>query len=227
MPCRVGECSARVGGGFLQLARLRFFIRADVADVYRCVGAGADVNARDSFGDTPLNEAARNSKKPAVIAALLKAGAHVNAKNKRGRTPLQWAMESRERIPAIVDLRKEALEQNKRVEAEQRLRAKSCENWNIEAFFEHVGVGDVTRCLGTKDPNARDGLGETPLHKSVAYNNKLAVINALLKAGARANAKNELGNTPLHDAVLSNEDPAVITTLLKAGADVNARKKLE
>ena len=51
---------------------------------------GADVNAKNKDGDTPLHHAARNSNYN-TVEVLLKNGADVNAKNKNGDTPLHWA----------------------------------------------------------------------------------------------------------------------------------------
>src|ERR1700722_1241734 len=46
--------------------------------VTAAINAGADVNAKDPKGQTPLFEAAKMNPNPGVIAALIKAGADVN-----------------------------------------------------------------------------------------------------------------------------------------------------
>ncbi|MCG8339741.1 MAG: ankyrin repeat domain-containing protein [Cytophagales bacterium] len=51
------------------------------------LAAGADVNAKNSKGDTPLHEAAKGGLVE-VMRVLIGAGADVNAENKRGNTPL-------------------------------------------------------------------------------------------------------------------------------------------
>ena len=53
--------------------------------------AGANVNATDDAGWTPLHRAAGNNENPEVAIALLDAGADVNATGKWGTTPLHSA----------------------------------------------------------------------------------------------------------------------------------------
>ena len=64
-----------------------FFERANATDISYCVNAGANVNAEDKYGWTPLHGAAVYSD-PAVVAALVEAGADVNAEGEDGWTPL-------------------------------------------------------------------------------------------------------------------------------------------
>ena len=51
---------------------------------------GADVNAQQEGGVTPLHEAALHNA-PEVAIVLLEFGADIQAKDKSGETPLQWA----------------------------------------------------------------------------------------------------------------------------------------
>jgi len=57
------------------------------------IAAGADPDARDGDGCTPLHRAARNGR-PGVVAVLLDLGADAAAKDRGGKTALHWASRS-------------------------------------------------------------------------------------------------------------------------------------
>ncbi len=56
------------------------------------IAQGADVNAKDERGDTPLHEAVLHTTDTEVLKFLVASGADVNVKNKRGTTPLHRAV---------------------------------------------------------------------------------------------------------------------------------------
>ena len=58
------------------------------AVVTALVNAGADLEARDESGLTPLHVAAGGSAVPAVVTALVNAGADLEARTESGLTPL-------------------------------------------------------------------------------------------------------------------------------------------
>jgi ankyrin repeat protein len=79
-----------------------FFETVSADDVVDCVAAGADINARNESGRTPLRSAALKNENPEVIAALIAAGADVNETDKYGETPLHWAAKYNEN-PAVIE----------------------------------------------------------------------------------------------------------------------------
>jgi hypothetical protein len=68
---------------------LHFAMTADVAKLL--LAHGADVNAKDSVGETPLAWAVSAGRKD-VLEVLIASKADVNAKNNKGETPMQAAV---------------------------------------------------------------------------------------------------------------------------------------
>ena len=72
---------------------IKFFRVATGPDVRRCLGQGADINARDKGNWTPLHIAARWGTAE-TITALIDAGAEIDARDEYGFTPLHAAVAS-------------------------------------------------------------------------------------------------------------------------------------
>jgi ankyrin repeat protein len=80
-----------VASGFCN-GLLSIYENTTLAEVQELIKAGADVNAKDKSGWTPLIFAARSNPNPEIITALITAGADVNAKCENlGWPPLIWA----------------------------------------------------------------------------------------------------------------------------------------
>lgn len=62
--------------------------------VDQLIGLGANVNARERNGRTPLHHAANNGHLE-VIELLVRSGADTEARDVEGMTPLMWARISR------------------------------------------------------------------------------------------------------------------------------------
>ena len=103
-----------------------------------------------------------------------------------------------------------------------------CADWNTKRFFESAVPESVAACLaaGAEAAAREDGfLGWTALHTAVIYSEDLAVIQALIAAGADPKWRDNHGGTPLHWGAALNGNVAVIQALIAAGADPNARQK--
>lgn len=159
------------------------------------LGAGANVNSRDSSGETPLFAATsgridwmnarvvnpllplpvQHPPENPAVAALVRAGTDLEARGPVGGTALHWA----------------------------------ASNGNAH----HVAV-----LLAAGAPmDARNERGDTPLHAAASARND-AVVTALVAAGADIDAQNDTGETPLHLATNSYR-PSVIDRLPELGAD--------
>jgi ankyrin repeat protein len=72
------------------------------------LGAGLDINATNSNGDTALHIAITGRASETIVRALIERGANLQAQNKRGQTPLAAATASRKDISTIVALLRQA-----------------------------------------------------------------------------------------------------------------------
>ena len=131
------------------------------------------------------------NKDPAVVALLLEAGADVTAKLKRGELALDLAVTTN---PDAASLLLKAL-------AKSGLwKEHGITPLHEAALFARAS--DVSSLLkGGADPNARYWDGSGPLHWSVYLRSAqpdktLAVVAALMEAGADPRASNNYGYTP-------------------------------
>ena len=193
------------------------------------IAAGADVNAVDKVGTTPLHRAAGIG--PEAVRLLLAASADVDIRDGGGMTPL---------LPASILTRR--ADPAKRLAAvEALLKAGADPNAHdgsgktpllmvgalAQGYFPRAEAMLMKLMLDAgADPDARDDVGDSVL--SSWASSPPEVVKMLLDAGADPNARNDLGTTPLISAALFTARPyggEVLELLLKAGADVNAQAK--
>ena len=197
------------------------------------LAAGADVQARNESGSTPLHWTLHNNN-PAVVQVLLAAGADVQARDNDGSTPLHWAAEQNDNPAVIKTLIAAGADVQARDEGGRTpLHGRPGTNEKPAVIQALIAAGANLEA-GNED-------GDTPLHYAALWrvNKNPAVIQALIAAGANLEAGNEDGDTPLHGAAkyvsflfpdnvkdLGDDDPhagGAIEALLDAGADPMAR----
>jgi cytohesin len=158
------------------------------------IAKGADVDARDATGETPLHIAAM-SKDIEIAELLISKGADVNAKDNTGETPLQKA-----RYKNAVELLVE--------------NGAKADIFVASSF----GLIDKVNSLLEATPALLNAKGEyewTPLHWAV-HGKQKQVIELLIVKGADINATDVGGDTPLQQAVLSSEEEIAWLIIAKA-----------
>jgi ankyrin repeat protein len=75
------------------------------------------------------------------------------------------------------------------------------------------------------DINAKNKVGDTPIHIATRKGNK-EIVSVLLEQKADINAKNKVGDTPIHIATRKG-NKEIVSVLLEQKADINAKNKVE
>jgi uncharacterized protein len=201
----------------------------DVSQIDRLLATGANANARNDYGSTPLVEAAVVGNVP-VIKALLKAGADVESANADGQTALMLIARTNN-----VEAAQLLLKHGAKVNAREAWRGQTALMWAaaqkqpemVRLLVKHGAkvnersdLTNVERQV-TAEPRMqqRPPGGFTPLLYA-ARAGCLGCAQELVRGGADINLADPEGITPLIIAGL-NLNFDVGAFLVKQGADTN------
>ena len=199
------------------------------------ITGGADPNARDVEGETPLHQV----EVVADIVALIEAGADPNARREGGYTPLHNAIfvagiqGNLELVSALID---RGADPNAKWASGRTPLHKAAESGPYGSSFPAAGPRTDAKLIsllirrGAK-PNVQDDYGRTPLHVAANFGaTEAAQLEALIQGGADPNLRNEKGESPLFHAVAPffhhPDTPGkheLVAQLIGSGADPNLR----
>ena len=165
-------------------------------EVKAALAAGADSNARNEIGNTPLHYAATGNDNLSVIKALIEGGANPGARDKYGRTPLHVATAGYNiiRNPAVLAVTAALIEGGADPNA-------SDENGQTPLHMAAVkGTASLIKALieAGADPDEDSDFDHfpTPLHVAAKLNSNPSVIKALIEGGANPAARDYDGKVP-------------------------------
>ena len=187
-----------------------------VESIERVIDCGADIEAKNEDGWTPLHHASCKGDR-AVIAKLREKGADLKAKTNNDLTPLELAAYYG-RADAVEELLKgKGIEL---IEVEDKNGSRAL-HWASRKG--HPGVITKLREKGA-DLEAKTNNGLTPLH-AAAFHGRADAVEELLKGNGikLIEAKDNLDRTPLHLASYATGNRDVIAKLREKGADLKAK----
>ncbi|XP_062512437.1 serine/threonine-protein phosphatase 6 regulatory ankyrin repeat subunit B-like [Corticium candelabrum] len=184
---RLGNCALHIA------AR-----NGDIQTVQLLVDCGADVNALNEDGQTPLHTAAGGEKDcPELCSILLEHNAKIDAVDKDGNQPLHLAVRKGHTRTSRLLLSSEADVNSLNEDGQTPLHAAK-HNAKIDAVDK-----DGNQPLHLAEHNAKidavDKDGNQPLHLAVRKGHT-RTSRLLLSSEADVNSLNEDGQTPLHAA---------------------------
>ena len=194
-----GTASAQVAPSATEIAAYTGLFaaaaRGDAAEIGRLAASGADVNAREGYGRTPLHVATFGRHRDA-IAALAKARADLNAKERDRYDAVTIAAVADDvaTLKLLLQLGASAKQVTSRYDGTALIAAA------------HLGHDEVVRLL--IDAGAPldhvNNLGWTALMESIVLGNggkaHTDTLEALVKTGANVNIADRQGITPLGHA---------------------------
>jgi ankyrin repeat protein len=176
------------------------------------IGFGANINAEDDNGLTPIMLAAWRPHED-VVNVLLDAGAELNSNDPKGDKLLTCAAGNG--LEKLFD---------KLLEKKASLNILNEDGGTLLHSAAGGGSSHIVELLINQkfDPNKKDKFDWVPLHLAAEQGHK-EIIFSLLKNGANINARNSLGQTPYN--IAQERDDADLMNFLKSmKADTSPQK---
>ena len=226
---------------------------ADSDEVISALRKGADINARDIYGQSVLMDASRDEKKLWLAELMLREGADVNLRDNDGQTALMYSAyvcKSPAMIHVLVHAGADVNARDNDGVTALMISAKHSAPGTITALLDagaEINARDNSRRTaifyaaenessepariiterltkaGKNIQTIRDSEGKTVLMYAAERSANPEIIRIFIDAGSDVNAKDKDGTTALMLAAAKNIRPEILYSLIDAGADVNAQ----
>lgn len=194
---------------------LHIAVDLDVVDFL--VSHGADLEARDHSGATPLM---LSCSKPDRAALLLTLGARPDTRDFAGRTLLHQALHGyngRDHLQAVwglgVELNPNQTDYAGNTVLHELVSRKASQDWDIRKSFEFLLGRGV-------DPDAVNHAGETVLHLACHHGHSIVADAVATCRPETLELPNHDGRRPIHIAAAASLE--TVSRLLSVGVDVTA-----
>jgi ankyrin repeat protein len=192
-------------------------LRDDDAAVDALIAQGADVNALNQAGATPLHYAVTNAR---IVTALLTRGAKPDVVSKIGITPLLGAVSRPDSFPVARQL----IEAGANLNAQRRIPVGLLGGANVLALAVANDDARTIALLLERKAELNPKQGMTPLGAAAMVGN-LEVTRELLKRGAEIDRPGGMQGTALNTAFFAGHAD-VAKLLIEQGADLRAKSIL-
>lgn len=162
----------------------------------KLMAKGADFNAMDKVGDTPLHDAITNGRTPAAEVLIGWPKLDIRRKNQKGFPPMQFAaFKGEAAITGLLVRKDRGLVDEQKEDGFTAL--------HVAAFNNHTDVMKVLLEQGKASVDIRIQKKQTALHMA-AQQAYMDAVQLLTKHGADVNAKDCDGDRPLHILMMSH-----------------------
>ena len=218
--------------------------KGDLRRVQELLDKGADVNANDWIGCTPLMDAVIADHLE-IAKLLLDKGADVNAKARHGYSYTAMRLAASRNRPKIAELLKQRgailtletaamLGDTERVREFLKKGIDGQDNGQALVWASRQGHLQVVKLLLDRgaDVNAKGELGRTALMEAsgretelmeASESGHLEIVKFLLAKGADVNAQKDLGRWTALMSAAAGGNVEIVQALLDKGADINAK----
>ena len=203
------------------VSRGQFDSQEGACIVQLLLGCGANVNAQDKAGITPLHLASYYGRLD-IVRALLSQGARVNTKGELGQTALHLVLDGNRSGRDAVAVVRLLLENGADVNAQD---SKNETPLHLASDYGKLTIGRVLLIHGA-NANAANIRGQTPLHMLSLWpwgdEDEPDLVGTLVNGRADVNARDKDDETPLHTAYRNNRLD-IVERLLQKRADKGAK----
>ncbi len=189
--------------------------KADLQKIIILIKKGANINNKDSSGNTPLHYAVESANFD-IVKYLIEKGAKVDNKNAWGITPLEYAIKT-----SNLDIIKYLVEKGANV------NNKNAFGETVFYYAVQEANLEIIKYLTEKGANIneknKDGF---PFLTIALKNKKIDLVKCLVENGIDINISDKYDRTPLHFAIINKSDEIdldLIKYLIGKGAIINKK----